>query len=356
MNKIKISGKYFYPEDFTENNIPDFFESPGFHKQIYLFLKEWFSPAESINLQTSGSTGKPKIMNASKLKMLNSAALTCNFFSLKENDKALLCLSTDFIAGKMMIVRSLYRGLDIYPVEPTGHPLKELSCSIEFAAMVPMQVYNSLHSEIERKKLSQIKNLIIGGGAINSELESDLKEFPNNIYSTYGMTETLSHIGLRKINGKYASEYYTPLPGVTINISEKGTLIIDIPDIADTMIVTNDIAEIKSDGTFKIIGRIDNVINTGGIKVITEELEELLQPYIKGRYAITSIPHPKLGEAIVLLVEKELNETLTVQYIRKYLPHYMHPQHIVKTSSVPLTRNGKLDRAAIKKIAEKLIN
>jgi len=351
MNKIKISGINFYREDFTIEDMPVFFATSDFHKQIYSFLKEWFSNDRTIKLHTSGSTGEPKEITVLKKQMLARAYMTCKYFELKESDKALLCLSVDYIAGKMMLVRAIYSGMDIYPVEPKGHPLKETSSSFDFAAMVPLQVYNSLQTEDERMKLSQIRNLIIGGGAINSELEKALRQFPNSVYSTYGMTETLSHIGLRKINGEDASDYYTPLTGVSIKLSDNGTLIIDTPSIADETIVTNDIAEIRANGSFKIIGRIDNIINTGGIKVQTEEVEEKLKPFMKGNYAISSIPHPKLGETIVLLIDNK-EDMQSKEIITKTLPRYKQPQQLIKVEEIPLTGSGKPDRTAIKKLAE----
>ncbi|MDD4777756.1 MAG: AMP-binding protein [Fermentimonas sp.] len=351
MNKIKISGINYYREDFTGEDMPAFFGTSDFHKQIYLFLKEWFSDEENVKLYTSGSTGKPKEIIVRKKHMLESASMTCKFFGLNESDKALLCLSVDYIAGKMMLVRAIYSGMDIYPVEPKGHPLKETSSSFDFAAMVPLQVYNSLQIEDERMKLSKIRNLIIGGGAINIELEKALRPFPNSVYSTYGMTETVSHIALRKINGEDASDYYTPLSGVSLKFSDNKTLIIDAPDITEDTIITNDIAEIRDDGTFRITGRIDNIINTGGIKVQAEEVEEILKPFIKGNYAITSIPHTKLGEAIVLLVDNTENQQQSDKIIKNSVPRYKQPMYIIKVKDIPLTGSGKIDRAAVKKIA-----
>lgn len=351
MDKIKISGINFYREDFKGEDMPSFFTSSDFHKQIYLFLKEWFSNDETIRLYTSGSTGIPKEIIVRKKQMLESASMTCKFFGLKENDKALLCLSVDYIAGKMMLVRAIYCGLDIYPVEPKGHPLKEISMSFDFAAMVPLQVHNSLQNENERIKLSQVRNLIIGGGAINKELEEELRLFPNSVYSTYGMTETVSHIGLRKINGEDATDYYIPLSGVKLKLSDNKTLVIDAPEIADDTLITNDIAEIRNDGSFRIIGRIDNIINTGGIKVQAEEVEDILKPFMKGSYAISSIPHSKLGEAIVLLVDNIEDQQQSEEFI-KTVPRYQQPMYIIKVKDIPLTRSGKIDRIAVKKIAK----
>ncbi len=165
------------------------------------FLDEWNNPKNTVEVQTSGSTGVPKCIRVEKQRMLNSARITCDFLGLKAGDTALLCMPLDYIAGKMVVVRSIERQLRLTTVEPSGRPLKEISTSFDFAAMVPMQVYNSLQVAEEREKLRTIKHLIIGGGPINDDLQQQLSRFPNNVWSTYGMTETLSHIALRRLNG-----------------------------------------------------------------------------------------------------------------------------------------------------------
>ena len=201
--------------------------------------------------------------------------------------------------------------------------------------MVPLQVHNSLGREEERVRLSRIGRLIIGGGAVDSQLEEALRAFPNPIYSTYGMTETVSHIALRRINGKEASDRYTPLPGVGVTLSETGTLVINAPRISDRPVITNDIAEMGPDGTFRILGRSDNVINSGGIKIQIEAVEELLRPHIGTAYAVTSVPDPRLGEAMVLLVTSP-SETSTVKDIcARHLQRRQQPRHIFTVEKIP---------------------
>lgn len=354
MHQINIEGITYTPADFTGERENDFAGKSPFHRQLYLFLKEWFYESPMLRLHTSGSTGTPKEIIVRKEQMLQSAKSTCDFFGLKKGDKALLCLPLDYIAGKMMVVRALYAGLDIYPVEPDGHPLARIAIPFDFAAMVPLQVYNALQSVTEKERLSQIKNLIIGGGAIDETLEVALKEFPNAIYSTYGMTETLSHIALRKINSSGSTPYYTPLPSVRVALSEDNRLMVDVPLVTDAPLLTNDIANLRADGSFRIIGRIDNVINSGGIKVQIEETEQILHPYITGNFAITSMPHPKLGEAMVLLIEQSVDPVSTEKAIRQILPRHQQPLLIHTVDAIPLTGNGKIDRAATKQLAKKM--
>ncbi|OJV88578.1 MAG: O-succinylbenzoate synthase [Bacteroidia bacterium 44-10] len=352
--KIDIEGKMYTPADFTGESETDFAGKSPFHRQLYLFLREWFSDSATFCLHTSGSTGTPKEIIVRKEQMLQSAKGTCDFFHLKKGDKALLCLPLEYIAGKMMVVRALYAGLDIHPVEPDGHPLIRTDIPFDFAAMVPLQVYNSLQAEKEKQRLSQIKHLIIGGGAIDETLDAALREFPNSIYSTYGMTETLSHIALRSISGTGVSSYYTPFPTVEVALSEDNRLIINAPLIADQPLLTNDIAELRTDGSFRIIGRIDNVINSGGIKIQIEEVEHVLHPFITGNFAITSIPHPKLGEAIVLLIEQPDDPVYVEKTIRQLLPRHQQPLLIYVVEAIPQTGNGKIDRSAVKQLAKKI--
>lgn len=355
MNKIRIAGKIFRAEEILAAQHVGFFAQSPFHQQLLLILSEWFSAEKTISLQTSGSTGLPKQITVRKEQMVQSARMTCEFFQLKENEKVLLCLPLDYIAGKMMVVRSIVGELDLWPVIPSGHPLVETTSTFDFAAMVPLQVYNTLQSPKEKQRFSQIKRVIIGGGAIDPQLGEALKDFPNDIYSTYGMTETVSHIALQKINGEDASGYYTPLPGVSLDLSEEQTLIIHAPHVADDPLLTNDIAEIRGDGTFRIRGRKDNVINTGGIKVQTEELERVIRPHITGNFAITAVPHPKLGEAIVLLIEAMNNPELLKRKLEQLLPRFHQPLHILMVESVPQTVSAKTDRAATKKLAMKIV-
>ena len=268
------------------------------------FIADWHSPSPTLLVHTSGSTGKPKPMLVEKRRMEASARMTCRFLNLKEGDTALLCMPLQYIAGKMMVVRSLVCGLRLVEVEPCGHPLRGLKEAPVFAAMVPMQVYNSMAVEEECALLRQIKHLIIGGGAVNAEMAAALKTFPNAVWSTYGMTETLSHIALRRLSGPDASSWYEPFANVNVSTTGEGCLIINAPDVCSSTLVTNDIAEIAPDGRhFRIRGRKDNVVCSGGIKMQIEEIEAKLQPVMDVPFIITKRPDAKFGETVVLLAE-----------------------------------------------------
>ena len=314
------------------------------------FLEEWNNSSEYVHVKTSGSTGAPKPMLVEKRRMLNSARITCDFLGLHEGDTALLCMSLDYIAGKMMVVRSIERHLKLITVPPSGHPLNYFQSSIinlqlDFAAMVPMQVYNSLQVPEEKERLMQIRHLIIGGGAIDEALEAELRTFPHAVWSTYGMTETLSHIALRRLNGPDASEWYTPFPSVSLSQTSDGCLIIDAPEVCPEPLVTNDIVELITapepvEGPrFRILGRKDNVICSGGIKIQIEEVERQLRPHLHAPYLLSKRHDEKFGEVAVLLTEGAVEEAR--QICERVLPKYHQPKAYLHVARIPLTETGK---------------
>ena len=333
------------------------------------FLAEWHDESPTVLVHTSGSTGEPKPMWVEKRRMEASARMTCDFLGLHEGDTALLCLPLDYIAGKMMVVRALVGGLRLVCVEPSGEPLGTRAVGegksgeplgtvaggemetgrLDFAAMVPMQVWNSLQVPAERERLMAIRQLIIGGGAIDDALARVLVGFPNQVWSTYGMTETLSHIALRRLSGPDASEWYTPMEGVTLSQTADGCLVIDAPAVHDGRLITNDIAEFAADGRFKILGRKDNVICSGGIKIQAEEVERQLRAHLREPYIITKRKDEKFGEVVVLLTEGDTTDAEAV--CRRVLPKFWQPRAYVHIDHIPLTETGKPAR----KEAEQLV-
>lgn len=318
------------------------------------FYAEWNNGSDKILVHTSGSTGTPKPMMVEKRRMEASATITCDFLKLKAGDTALLCMPLDYIAGKMVVVRSIVRNLKLISVKPSGHPLQGLTEAPVFAAMIPMQVYNSLNVPEEKELLMQVKHLIIGGGAVDEKMEKDLRDFPNAVWSTYGMTETLSHVALRRLNGKEASCWYTPFDCVDVSVNNEGCLVIDAPRVAETRIVTNDIAEIAKDGRhFRILGRKDNVIDSGGIKIQIEEVEAALRKHLAVPYMITKKNDHKFGEIVVMLVES--TDTDNVKKIcEACLPKYWQPKQYVSVEHIPLTQTGKPAHFEAIKIVERL--
>ena len=311
------------------------------------FLAEWYNDSPTVLVHTSGSTGKPKPMFVEKRRMEASAHVTCQFLGLKSGDTALLCMSLDYIAGKMMVVRSLTCGMKLTTVEPCGCPSWE--GTVDFAAMVPMQVYNLLQSAEGRERLMAVKHLIIGGGAIDEAMARELKTFPNAVWSTYGMTETLSHIALRRLSGAEASEWYLPFEGVTLSLTDEGCLVINAPAVHDGPLVTNDIAELSDKG-FRILGRKDNVICSGGIKIQIEEVERMLRPHAPVPFMITKCADKKFGEQVVLLTESQ-NMDVIKDVCRGVLPKYWQPRSYVQVDQLPMTETGKPARKEAERLA-----
>lgn len=319
-------------------------------------------------LHTSGSTGKPKEIVVEKSRMLASARMTCDTLGLKPGDKALLCLSTDYIAGRMMEVRCEERRMQLTRTEPSGHPLRDIDETFDLVAMVPLQVANTLDVPTECERFKRIRNVLIGGGPIPASMALRLQNFPNALWATYGMTETLSHIALRRLSGPAASEWYTPMPGVQVRLNAESCLVIEAPAVCREVLVTNDIAclhpsDVQS-GTpsprFRILGRKDNVICSGGKKFQAEEIERQLEPHITKffihetetnedcthsndstlNFIITSCPDEKLGEAIVLLTTHPEPELLR-EICQRVLPRHACPRHYVHIDEIPTTRTGK---------------
>lgn len=320
------------------------------------FLSQWHDDNACVPVYTSGSTGKPKLMMAEKTRMEASARMTCKALRLKAGDKALVCLPMDYIAGKMMVVRCRVCNLDMLCVPPTGHPLAHVDSHIDFAAMVPMQVYNSLADAVESDRLRAIGNLLIGGGAVDSRMEAVLRTFPNAVWSSYGMTETLSHIALRRIDGAAFSEWYTPLPGVVVSLADNGCLVVDAPALCPHPLHTNDIALIEEqDGTprFRIIGRLDNVICSGGVKIQIEEVEKALSSHLAMPFIVTKRPSPKFGEEVVLLTE-DVDTDRVASLCRSLLPPFWQPKAVCHVARIPLTPTGKPARAEALLLAEQL--
>ncbi|WP_195553035.1 cobyric acid synthase [Bacteroides eggerthii] len=352
--RLLLEGKEYAPEDISRLVTEGAGNCPPALWDLYLFLNEWFDASPVITVHTSGSTGVPKELVVRKDRMMQSARLTCEFLNLQAGDTALLCMNLRYIGAMMMVVRSLVAGLNLVVRPASGHPLSDVEVPLKFAAMVPLQVYNTLRVPAERKRLEHTDILIIGGGAVDDSLEAELKTIPIAAYSTYGMTETLSHIALRRLNGEAASKCYYPFPSVELSLSAENTLIVKAPLICDDVLQTNDIACLCSDGGFTIAGRKDNVINSGGIKIQAEEMENRLQPFIPVPFAVTAVPDPRLGQALTLLIAGKPDIKELENKLQAVLETYYRPKHIFITELIPQTENGKIDRTGCRILAQQM--
>lgn len=335
-NYFKLNGFHLNKEDLCRVAYSFIKEGEDFEKPVGDFLLDWFDSKSYIEMQTSGSTGTPKIIKVNKQAMVNSAIATGDFFDLHSGDKALQCLPVKYVAGKMMLIRAIVLGLDLDYVAPSSHPMKGMTDKYDFVAMVPMQAQNSL------KELQNVKKLIVGGARISSSLEKELMKLPTKVYETYGMTETITHIAAKRVGEKM----FTVLPNVTISYDERNCLVIHAPKIiAEETVVTNDLVELINENQFKFLGRIDNVINSGGIKILPEQVEQKLDGKLDRRFFITSKEDKELGEKVILVVEGEKTEIKNS--IFDVLDKYEHPREIIFLSKFKETENGKFLRKLV---------
>lgn len=317
-------------------------------RELYLFLKEWFSDSDFVLAQTSGSTGEPKPIKLPKSVMIKSAERTIEYFELQPGNRILHSLPCRFIAGKMMVVRAMVGQMNLVSVDPASDFDFLENERFDFGAMVPNQIIKILEQASGKVKLENIRNLLIGGSGISSALEEQISQFSSRIVLTYGMTETASHIAIRELSGDRKSEYYRCLPGIKVSINESDCLKIHIPEFA-TPLQTNDLAELQSDTSFRILGRSDSVIISGGIKYSPEAIEKKMEPLINQRFVVSSLPDEKLGEKLVLVIEGEpFNTEYLRNQIKKNLPKFERPKSIVFMTTFPETDSGKVKRAEIK--------
>jgi O-succinylbenzoic acid--CoA ligase len=325
-----------------------------FEKASLDFISNWIKGVEVFTLNTSGSTGTPKPITVTRDQLKASARLTINALRLSENQTALVCLDTRYIAGIMMIVRSLEAGMNMIMVQPCSNPLElvDEDIPIDFTALVPLQVETLLHSP-NRNQFGKIKSVLIGGAGINQPTLQELKALSCDCYATYGMTETLSHIALQKLNGTYAQDHFETLTEIVLNKDERGCLVIHAPHISDKPMVTNDLVELITPTTFRWLGRADNIINTGGVKIIPEMVEASIammfnELNISTRFFVAGLPDPLLGQSVSLIMEGSPLAAQIQEHLQKKLmelpDRYDRPKSIRYVSEFITTDTGKINK------------
>lgn len=341
---IIIHDKLFLSNDINKINL-DFF--PTWEKENFLFIKEWINDLDYLKVNTSGSTGIPKSLKIDKTVFVFSALNTGTFFKLKNNNKALLCLPANYIAGKMMIVRAFVLGLNLHWQKPSSCP--EINEKYDFVAMTPMQIESVLKKN--KTSVNNIKTLILGGAPLNEYIKSNIQNIDTKIFETYGMTETVSHIALKRVNGFSENNYFKVLSGIEIETDNRNCLIATSKGLNIDNLISNDIIKIKNETQFKWLGRADNVINSGGIKLIPEQIEAKLKPYISNEFFIFGIKDSLLTEVPAILIEGE--KTINLSLLHKYLHRYEIPKKIFLLSDFSRTDSGKIKRQeSIKKIIQ----
>lgn len=317
--------------------------------ELYSFLQEWLSESETMVVQTSGSTGMPQMIRLPKTMMEQSALRTIEYFKLKEGNQLLLSLPCRYIAGKMMVIRAIVGQMDLITVDPSLESDLLENHTFDLGAMVPNQVVKLLESPNGKEKIENIHNLLIGGSSIQPTLEAQVSGLSNQVVSTYGMTETASHIAIRTLSGPKRSDIYKCLPGITINLDKNDCLQIQLPD--KQIFHTKDIAQLLSPISFRILGRMDDVVISGGIKYWPEAIEKKLEQVVPGRFVISSLPDEKLGEKLVLVMEGAAEEMEVIQQkTKEVLLPFERPRKICTLASFPETENGKLKRKEIKRM------
>lgn len=305
------------------------------------FLKEWRSALPYVTAHTSGSTGVPKEIRLLKSDMERSARATCRFFNIGPKSTLLLPLSPDYIAGKMMIVRAEVSGANLIAETPSMMPLqKDYGVDIDLLPIVPSQLSGVLASPYIRR----VKALLAGGAPLSPAQEEATRNAGIPLYASYGMTETCSHVALRNVTA--GEEFFTFLPGITGSTDSRGCLVLGMPGFSFGKLVTNDIVELSGDSTrFRWLGRFDNVIISGGVKLHPEEIEHVIAPLFNQQFFIAGRPDDTWGTVAVLCVEGTVADTeqLTAA-MRRLLPPRSVPKEIISVPEFARTSSGKVIR------------
>lgn len=329
---FRLNGN-FYDKDDLQILANELLNSEEEYNQDFgNLILQWFDDNDYILLTTSGTTGAPKQIELKKQAVLNSAKATGTHFKLKSSNTALLCLPTKYIAGKLMFIRALVLGLNLDVISPNSFPMENIFKPYDFVAMVPLQVMNSID------KLYLIKKLIVGGAKLDQNVKNQIGDSMCEVYETYGMTETITHIAAKKIT----EDFFTALPHATISVDTRGCLVIDAPSVNPDKLVTNDLIELKANNQFKWLGRADNVINSGGIKLFPEQIEEKLNPYFENRFFVIGKEDMVLGNKLVLVIESEPFEIDSK--IFEVLSIYEKPKEIQFVTKFKETPTGKILR------------
>jgi len=348
---IKVNGRGYSQDELKRQSSFESAQS-DFEKSTLKFCHDWFNDQQEFTIQTSGSTGSPKSITLLRAQMETSARQSIEVLQLKAGETALVCLDTKYIAGQMMLVRSLIASMNIVAIEPSSNPFDRIIDQIDFVALVPYQLENSIEHKFER--LNQVRCAIIGGASMSHSLKEKIKKSNCAIYSTYGMTETISHIALQRLNGENAEDYFNTFPTIDLRLDNRGCLCIKANYLKEE-IVTNDLVELVAENKFRWVGRIDNIINSGGIKVIPEKVESVFGKIfdsfqIKNRFFITGLADEKLGNKVIIVVEgigfnNEIQKKILAEGIQ-VLTKFELPREFIFIQHFKETATGKINRSA----------
>ena len=363
MSKIILNHKIYPFEVFTKGqNVINWAALSPYETKVIQFCQQWFRGQEYFTLNTSGSTGSPKAIQLGRKQMQSSARLTGQALQLQPGDKALVCLSVAYIAGLMMLVRGFELDLELTIVEPTSHPLDpfESETQFDFTALVPLQLEHILRNTPEKKPiLDRMQAILIGGAPVSVALMDQLQYVTSPIYHTYGMTETVTHIALKRLNGPQVHDRFIPLPGIKLGLDGRGCLTICSAVTNYETLTTNDLVDLHPDGSFSWLGRIDHVINSGGVKVQIEKVEKTLEHlfyfyrdglFAQRRFLVGPCDHPTLGQTVIAVIEGEPFPADVQAEMRLGLLNALHkyevPRQFFFVEHLQETPTGKIDRPA----------
>ncbi len=344
---LQLGNKTYFLED-----LPQVSQPLTFDERTIDFCQRWLSGQQQFEIHTSGSTGQPKKIEVRRQSMVASANGTIQALDLKPKQTSLVCLDTAYIAGMMMLVRSLEISMNIIAVEPCANPFERIEPNgkIDFVALVPYQIKSILNSP-QRFFLNQVQTVLVGGAPLDHSTKLALQNCKSLFFETYGMTETISHIALKQLNGSGRSSFFTTLPSVSIRQDERGCLCI-VTSYLKNEIVTNDIVEMVDVNKFIWLGRWDNVINTGGLKVFPETIEAKIERIftelsIKNFFFVAGQPDDRWGQAVTLFIEGELSEKekeMLLEKQKSVLYKFEIPQSLIYIPSFIRTDSGKINR------------
>ncbi len=323
-------------------------------QDLYAFILEWLNGEPTITVNTSGSTGKPKAIKLNKVQVRNSALMTAQYLNLGEGSNALLSLSANYIAGKMMIVRAIENGWHLWAVAPSNNPLEHFDTQIalQLVAWVPSQLKAMLDKKDVKltERIQAIDNILLGGSPVSPKLAQKLKLFPNNVFETFGMTETISHIAMRRLSGAAQDAFETTDPDIILGQDERDCLVIIAPALSSQPVITNDIVEVVNDRHFNWLGRVDNVVNSGGIKLSPEQLERKILPLLAQRFFMAGVADGQLGQKLILVLEGGALTATSISKLKESLAttltRYEMPREIFTISQFEETATHKVNRLA----------
>lgn len=354
--QLQLNGKTFYYEEIATYSFRNSIPINGYEAKVLEFCRNWLNGQQEFVVHTSGSTGLPKNITLSRPQLEASARRTVQALPLQPGDRTLVCLNVEAISGMMMLVRGLVADLHLTIIEPIANPLafSKPEQPFSFISLVPYQLQAIITNTPAKKLILDFaKAILVGGAPVSPELEKQIKTIKAPVYLTYGMTETVSHIAWRRLNGESPAKYYKAFRDITLGQDERGCLTIKGDITQDQVIITNDLVNLLPGNQFEWLGRADNTINTGGYKVQLEKVEvilaqTLLNQNIAGRSFVSSLPDTKLGSRVVAVVENEPCDKNTEMALRtelaQYLSKYELPKHFYYTREFEVTPSGKTDK------------